>query len=104
MEKYSQEIKEQAVQECLSGMSSLDTIVENYTISNRSFLRHWIKQYTSNKEIKATSKGLSRMKQGRVKLLFKNVLRLSTSLYLMIGIIRQILKNMAFLTNKFIHR
>lgn len=63
--KYSQELKEQAVQDYLNGLGSLDTIIEQYGISSQSVLKRWINRYTSAKDLKATSKGKSRMKQGR---------------------------------------
>ena len=63
--KYSQELKEQAVLDYLNGLGSLETIVEKYQISSNYVLRSWIKVYTSGKDLKATSKGMSRMKQGR---------------------------------------
>ena len=63
--KYRSELKEKAVKDYLAGRGSLSTIVEKYDISNQSVLRSWIKRYTSGKELKATGKGNSRMKQGR---------------------------------------
>lgn len=63
--RYSKDVKEQAVQDYLNGTGSTYTICDRYQISSRSVLEKWIKRYTSGKEIKATSKGLSRMKQGR---------------------------------------
>ena len=63
--KYSSELKEKAVTDYLAGRGSLSRIVEKYDISNHYVLRSWIKRYTSGKELKATSKGNSRMKQGR---------------------------------------
>ena len=63
--KYSQELKEQAVLDYLDGKNSLRTICQKYDISSLHVLRSWIKRYTSGKDLKATSKGYSRMKQGR---------------------------------------
>ena len=63
--KYRSELKEKAVTDYLAGRGSLSTIVEKYGISNQYVLRGWIKRYTSGKELKATGKGNSRMKQGR---------------------------------------
>lgn len=63
--RYSKEIKEQAVQDYLSGQGSLETIIDKYHISSQSVLKRWINQYTSGKALQTTSKGLSRMKQGR---------------------------------------
>ena len=62
--QYRSELKEEAVTDYLAGRGSLSTIVEKYGISSQSVLRSWIKRYTSGKELKATSKGNSRMKQG----------------------------------------
>ena len=62
---YKQELKLQAVLDYLEGHRSQKSIIETYDISDRSVLKRWIKQYTSGKELKATCKGLSRMKQGR---------------------------------------
>ena len=73
--RYSKEIKEQAVQDYLSGRGSLETIIETYHISSGSVLE---------------------------KPLLKNVWRLLTSPLLMIRTIRQRLRNMGFPTNKFI--
>ncbi|WP_270757662.1 helix-turn-helix domain-containing protein, partial [Streptococcus infantarius] len=63
--KYSKELKEQAVSDYLNGLGSLKDLTEKYGISDPYVLRLWIKSYTSGKELKATSKGMSRMKQGR---------------------------------------
>ncbi|MGY3781840.1 transposase, partial [Streptococcus gallolyticus] len=63
--KYSQELKEQAVLDYLDGKNSLRTICQKYDISSIHVLRSWIKRYTSGKDLKATSKGYSHMKQGR---------------------------------------
>lgn len=40
-------------------------VCQRYDISDTYVLRSWIKRYTSGKDLKATSKGYSRMKQGR---------------------------------------
>mgnify|MGYP002763316746 FL=1 len=63
--KYSQDLKEQAVLDYLYGKDSLRTICQKYDISSLHVLRSWIKRYTSGKDLKATSKGYSRIKQGR---------------------------------------
>ena len=63
--KYRSDLKKEAVTDYLTGRGSLSTIVEKYGISNQSVLRSWIKRYTSGKELKGTSKGNFRMKQGR---------------------------------------
>lgn len=62
---YSKEVKEQAVLDYLYGKGSLTDICQKYDISAHSVLEKWIKRYTSGKDLKATSKGYSRMKQGR---------------------------------------
>ncbi len=46
-------------------MGSLKDLTKKYGISDPYVLRSWIKSYTSGKELKATSKGMRRMKQGR---------------------------------------
>lgn len=63
--KYSKELKEQAVSDYLDGLGSLKELTKKYGISDPRVLRSWIKSYTSGKELKATSRGMSRMKQGR---------------------------------------
>lgn len=62
---YSSELKEQAVQDYLAGKGSLRDICSNHHISDTYVLRSWIKRYTSGKDLNSTSKGHSRMKQGR---------------------------------------
>ena len=62
---YSLELKEQAVRDYLEGRGSQRQIAQNDHISDSSVLRRWIKRHTSGKPLTATSKGLSRMKQGR---------------------------------------
>ncbi|HEL1303159.1 TPA: transposase, partial [Streptococcus equi subsp. zooepidemicus] len=62
--QYSKELKEQAVQDYLNNLGSLETIIEKYHISSQSVLKRWINQYTNDKALQTTSKGLSRMKQG----------------------------------------
>ena len=63
--KYRSDLKKEAVTDYLTGRGNLSMIVEKYGISSQSVLRSWIKRYTSGKELKATSKGKSRIKQGR---------------------------------------
>ena len=63
--KYSKELKEQAVSDYLNGFGSLKDLTKEYGISDPYVLRLWIKRYTSGKELKATSKGMRRMNQGR---------------------------------------
>ena len=62
--KYSKELKEQAVSDYLNGLGSLKDLTKKYGISCDYVLRSWIKHYTSGKELQATSRGMSRMKQG----------------------------------------
>lgn len=62
---YAKELKEQAVRDYLDGKQSQSDICQKYGISSHSVLQKWIKRYTSGKDLKATSKGQSRMKQGR---------------------------------------
>jgi len=62
--KYSKELKEQAVSDYLNGLGSLKELTEKYGIACHDILRSWIKSYTSGKKLKATSRGMSRMKQG----------------------------------------
>lgn len=63
--KYSQKLKEQAVLDYLEGNRSAYQIVVKYKISSQSVLKRWIKQYTSGKDFKSTSKGMNPMRQGR---------------------------------------
>lgn len=63
--KYSKEQKEQAISDYLNGLGSLKNLTEKDGISCHYVLRSWIKSYTSGKELKATSRGMSRMRQGR---------------------------------------
>ena len=63
--KYSKELNEKAVSDYLDGLGSLKDLTKKYGISDPRVLRSWIKSYTSGKELKATSRGMSRMKQGR---------------------------------------
>ena len=62
---YSSELKEKAVLDYLDGKGSLREICLQYDISNDYVLRSWLKRYTSGEDLKTTSKGYSRMKQGR---------------------------------------
>ena len=62
---YSKEVKEQAVLDYLYRKGSLTDICQKYDISAHSVLEKWIKRYNSGEGLKATSKGYSRMKQGR---------------------------------------
>lgn len=62
---YSSELKEQAVFDYLDGKGSLTDICQEFDISSHSVLLKWLKRYTSGEDLKTTSKGYSRMKQGR---------------------------------------
>ena len=62
---YSAELKKQAVQDYLDGKGSQYDICQKYGISSQSVLQKWLKRYTSGEDLKATSKGYNRMKQGR---------------------------------------
>ena len=63
--KYSSELKKSAVEDYLDGKGSTHTICQKYGISSTYVLRSWIKRYTSGKELTTTSKGGTRMRQGR---------------------------------------
>ena len=63
--QLSKEVKEQAVLDYLYRKGSLTDICQKYDISAHSVLEKWIKRYNSGEGLKATSKGYSRMKQGR---------------------------------------
>ena len=45
--------------------ASLTDICQEFDISSHSVLLKWLKRYTSGEDLKTTSKGYSRMKQGR---------------------------------------
>lgn len=64
-QSYTYELKQEAVEAYLDGKGALTEVCRMYDISDPYVLRSWIKRYTSGKEPKATSKGYSRMKQGR---------------------------------------
>ena len=49
---YTKEFKLQAVEEYLSGMSSVREIVAKYNISSNSMLERWILLYNANRELK----------------------------------------------------
>jgi len=63
--RYSKELKQQAVQDYLSGNYTQRECCQKHGISSRSVLSRWIKQYTSGESIKSTSKGRSTMTKGR---------------------------------------
>ena len=54
---YSKEFKEQAVQDYLSGVRSLQDICEIHKIPSTSILRKWIKKYNGHEELKASGTG-----------------------------------------------
>jgi transposase len=63
---YTEELKEAAVRDYLSGKYSQYEIVRNYGISSRSVLQKWINKYNSHRDLKDTSKGrTSSMTKGR---------------------------------------
>ena len=64
-QSYTYELKQEAVEAYLDGKGALTEVCRMHDISAPYGLRSWIKRYTSGKEPKATSKGYSRMKQGR---------------------------------------
>ena len=61
---YSKELKENAVQDYLSGGYSLRDICKKYRVS-RGALEKWIKQYNSHKEFNNTHQGKSTMTTSR---------------------------------------
>jgi len=63
--RYSEELKLQAVKDYLSGKYSLVECCKEYGVSSDSVLYGWVKRYTSGESIKSTSKGKSAMTKGR---------------------------------------
>lgn len=57
--KYSDELKEQAVKEYLSGKYSQNEVARKYELSGKSILMQWVNKYNSHRDIKATAKGMS---------------------------------------------
>jgi len=51
--KYSKELKQQAVQDWISGKGSQYAICKKYGISSHTQLQNWIKWYNGHKELKA---------------------------------------------------
>ena len=49
---YSWSFKIKCIEEVLSGCETVNSIVAKYNISSRSLLRHWIKCYNANMELK----------------------------------------------------
>lgn len=52
--RYSQDVKEAAVKEYLSGTGSQNDICRKYKIRSRRQLQNWIKQYNGHKESKSS--------------------------------------------------
>ncbi|WP_301281761.1 helix-turn-helix domain-containing protein [Virgibacillus proomii] len=69
---YSQELKETAVRDYLSGEYSLREVIRKHGISDTKVLRKWIKKYNSHRELKETGKGVRSMTKGRKKRIGKN--------------------------------
>jgi len=64
--KYSQALKENAIQDYLSGKFSKIEVTQKYEISSTSLLLKWVKKYNCHRKIKATAKGLGHsMTKGR---------------------------------------
>jgi transposase-like protein len=65
--EYSNALKHAAVQDVLSGRSSIEKAIQTYRISSRSVLSRWISKYTQEIVTKNTlqGKGRSHMKKGR---------------------------------------
>lgn len=67
LKKYSPELKQEAVQDYLSGNGSLRNICKKYGIKDKRQLRHWISCYNGHKEMRRPSgaKGEIYMTKGR---------------------------------------
>lgn len=64
--KYSEELKNQAMQDYLSGKYSQGEIVRRYELPDKSVFKNWINKYNSHREITETAKGMSQsMTRGR---------------------------------------
>ena len=72
---YSPELKLQAVQEYLSGKSSMDQICQKYAVFSRAVVQNWIKRYNAHGDFYSvkSSGGGSYMKQGRATTLEERV-------------------------------
>ncbi|OZM56050.1 IS3 family transposase [Lottiidibacillus patelloidae] len=55
--KYSNELKQLAINDFLSGKYSLEEVAKKHEISNESVLRNWIKKYNSHRDLKGTFTG-----------------------------------------------
>ena len=67
LKKYSPELKQQAVQDYISGHGSLRNICKKYGIKDKRQLRYWISCYNGHKEMRRPSgaKGEIYMTKGR---------------------------------------
>ena len=67
LKKYSAELKQQAVQDYLSGNGSLRNICKKYGIKDKKQLRYWISCYNGHKDFKERSgaRGEIYMTKGR---------------------------------------
>ena len=79
--RYSAELKYQAVAEYLSGGGSLRKIIKKYGMRSTHQLRDWIKMYNSHTELKSYTGG-SRMTKGR-----------STTYEERIGLVKECIEN-----------
>lgn len=72
--KYSRELKENAIQDYISGELHLAEVIRKYEISDHSVFLKWLKKYTSHSEVKATGKGMSQsMTKGRTTTLKEKI-------------------------------
>ena len=64
--RYSKELKEEVVQNYLSGKFSLRELARKYELSSKSMVQRWVKRYNSHRGLKATPKGRTKsMAKGR---------------------------------------
>ncbi|RNB67547.1 transposase [Brevibacillus panacihumi] len=63
--RYSPELKLQAVQDYLSGKYSQYELIDTYKIASRTQLRSWIAKYNSHSSFKSVNEGASAMTKGR---------------------------------------
>ncbi len=64
---YSKELKIAAVNEVLSGHSSVEEAINKHHISSRSVLKKWISKYTNEIELKPTHNGNFAKKLAEIK-------------------------------------
>ncbi|MEG1313084.1 MAG: helix-turn-helix domain-containing protein [Bacilli bacterium] len=57
--KYSNELKEDAVKDYISGNYSQGEVVKKYELTDKSVLQRWINKYNGHREIRAITKGMS---------------------------------------------